>query len=675
MRGQNGAKSGAPMTNDREWLETDGLGGFSSGTVSGRRARRYHALLLSAARPPSERFVLVNGLEVQAATPAGAVALSSQRYLPNVVHPDGDRRLESFQDDPWPTWTYEIADGIRIRQEIFVPHGHSAVVVRWTLLSTRSGLVTLTVRPLLSGRDYHALHHENEQFRFDHGGEARRLEWHPYPGVPGIVAMSNGSYSYEPLWYHNFLYLREQERGLDCHEDLASPGQFRFDLRWAPAVCVFTATGPHMLHPRPGEAPEQLAERLAQSEQVRRAHFETRLHRSADQFLVRRGTGQSIIAGYPWFTDWGRDTAIALRGLCLATGRLDTAGQVLRVWGDALSEGMIPNHFPDRGERPVFNSVDASLWYIIAVDEYLRARKAAGQGASPAERLHLQNVIESILDAYSRGTRFGIAADDDGLLLSGASGVQLTWMDAKVGEEVITARSGKPVEVQALWVNALKIGGHFSSRWQDLMKRARISFRSRFWNAEAGCLYDVIDVGGQPGQLDDRIRPNQILAVGGLPLSLLDPAPARSVVDVVEKRLWTPLGLRTLDPGDSDYRPHYVGSLLDRDAAYHQGTAWLWLIGPFVEAWLRVHGNEDSKRKEARAKFVQPLLDHLGDAGLGHLSEIADGEPTRSSAGARQLPRGCPFQAWSLSELLRLEYRVLAPERPDDDGGEDSDER
>jgi predicted glycogen debranching enzyme len=378
------------------------------------------------------------------------------------------------------------------------------------------------------------------------------------------------------------------------------------------------------------------------------------LHKAADAYLVQRGKGKTIVAGYPWFGDWGRDTFISLRGLCLATGRLDEARAILVEWAGAVSHGMLPNRFPDQGDVPEYNSVDASLWYVIAVHEFLEAMAAAKRTVATRDRARLLGAIEAILYGYGTGTWYGIRQDEDGLLASGVPGVQLTWMDAKVGDWVVTPRIGKPVEIQALWLNALRIGSTFSNRWEEVLANGTTSFRTRFWNKTARCLYDVVDAEHQAGAVDASMRPNQIFAVGGLPYPLLEGDQASAVVDVVEAWLWTPLGLRTLAPGEPAYRPRYEGNVHQRDGAYHQGTVWPWLLGPFVEAWVRVRGNSAKAKREARTRFLTPLLRHLDEAGLGHISEIADAEPPHR-------PRGCPFQAWSVGEALRLENTVLAP--------------
>ena len=336
----------------------------------------------------------------------------------------------------------------------------------------------------------------------------------------------------------------------------------------------------------------------------------------------------------------------------LANDRLDDALEILLTWSGHVSEGMLPNRFPDSGEEPEYNSVDASLWFIVAAFELLAAKPAKGFKVNRSDRGRLIAAIESILTGYAAGTRFGIRQDEDGLLACGVPGVQLTWMDARVGDWVVTPRIGKPVEVNALWLNALHIGAQFNPRWQDEFIRAAAAFRSRFWNQQRGCLIDVIDCDHIPGRDDSTFRPNQIFAVGGLPLNLLPRALAAQVVAKVEASLLTSLGLRTLAPAEPGYAPHYMGGVLERDGRYHQGTVWPWLMGPFVEAWVRVRGNTKAAKEEARQRFLAPLLSHLNESGLGHISEIADADTPHA-------PQGCPFQAWSVGELLRLERLVL----------------
>ncbi|MCC6847428.1 MAG: glycogen debranching enzyme family protein [Deltaproteobacteria bacterium] len=649
---------------DAEWLEPDGRGGFASGTVSGVRTRRYHALLLPATTPPTGRMVLVNGFDAWVSVGARREALSAQRYAPDVVHPDGARRLVGFASEPWPRWTYRLEGGAVVEQEIVARHGAALVLVAWRLAARGSAIgqahpspaadrpapVTLSVRPFLSGRDYHALHHENPSLDFAAEVAGERVRWQPYAGVPAVVATSNGRYVHEPDWYRSFLYAEERARGLDCIEDLAAPGVFHFDLEGGEAVLLLAVAGDE-----PADATRPAlarARELRTVERRRRAAFASRLERSADAYLVGRGAGRTIVAGYPWFGDWGRDTFIALRGLCLATGRFDDARGILRAWTDAVSGGMLPNRFPERGGAPEYNTVDAALWYVIATHDYVAARAAAGAPAPADERARLRAASDAILAGYAAGARFGIRADADGLLAAGEPGVQLTWMDAKVGDRVVTPRIGKPVEVQALWLNALHVGSRTSERWRELFTRGHASFLRRFWNEEAGGLFDVVDCDHRPGVVDPACRPNQIFAVGGLPLALLDGARARRLVDTVAARLLTPLGLRSLAPGEPGYVGRYAGGVRARDGAYHQGTAWPWLLGAFVEAWVRVRGETPEAKRAARERFLAPLWRHLDEAGLGHVSEIADGDPPHT-------PRGCPFQAWSLGEALRLDRVVL----------------
>jgi len=642
---------------DAEWLEADGLGGFASGTVSGIRTRRYHALLLTATTPPTGRMCLVNGFDATVTMHGRSEALSAQRYVPDVVHPDGPSRLVDFTPEPWPQWQWRLADGTVIEQAVVARHGAPIVLIVWRVAergpsgNEPPAPITLTVRPFLSGRDYHALHHENPAFDFSAAVAGERVRWQPYCDVPAVVATSNGRYEPAPDWYRSFLYTAEQARGLDAVEDCATPGVFHFDLDEDEAVLLLAVEGAEPAAERDRRVVARSRE-LRADERRRRAAFPGRLERAADAYLVARGDGRTIVAGYPWFTDWGRDTFIALRGLCLATGRLDDARAILLAWAETVSQGMLPNRFPDRGDAPEFNAVDAALWYVVAVHEYVAARAAEGVLVPDDEQHRLRAAIEAILTGFAGGTRFGIRCDADGLLAAGEPGVQLTWMDAKVGDWVVTPRIGKPVEVQALWLNALAIGGLFSERWQEHFARGRASFVARFWNEEAGGLFDVVDCDHRPGTVDATFRPNQIFAVGGLPLALLEGERARRLVDTVGARLWAPLGLRSLAPGDPSYAGRYEGGVHARDGAYHQGTAWPWLLGAFVEAWVRVRGGTPEAKRTARERFLVPLWRHLDEAGLGHVSEIADGD-------APHTPRGCPFQAWSVGEALRLDRIVL----------------
>lgn len=638
---------------EAEWLEADGLGGFASGTVGGIRTRRYHGLLLVAVTPPTGRMMLVNGCDAWVDTPEGIRALSSQRYRPDVVHPDGASRLMAFSADPWPRWTYAVSGSVRIIQELFVVPGVRRVVVTFRVEGPVSG-VRLRVRPFLSGRDYHSMHHANGAFRFEADRHGAALVWRPYDGVPGVVSASNGAYEHAPDWFRDFLYSAERERGLDDTEDLASPGVLSWDMARVDEAVWVLGTEDSMEAFEDGNDVLTALRRWRTAERRRRTRLPSPLERAVDAYLVRRGRGRTVMAGYPWFTDWGRDTFIAMRGLCLATGRLVDARDILLEWSGAVSQGMLPNRFPDSGQEAEYNAVDASLWFIVACHELLEMAETRPRLLTRAARARLSAAIEQVLEGYAAGTRHGIRCDDDGLLAAGEPGVQLTWMDAKLGDWVVTPRVGKPVEVQALWINALAIAARHSPRWASRLAQARRSFDERFWNP-AGGLYDVVDVNHRLGDVDVTCRPNQIFAVGGLPMSVLQGDRARTVVDIVEQRLLAPLGLRSLAPGEPGYVAHYEGSPWSRDSAYHQGTVWPWLIGAFIDAWVRVRGGGLEAAREARERFMTPLVAHLGEAGLGHVSEITDAESPFT-------PRGCPFQAWSLGELIRADRLLVAAE-------------
>lgn len=643
---------------DAEWLEADGLGGFASGTVAGIRTRRYHALLLAARTPPTDRFVLVNGLEVWAKTGAAEHPLSSHSYAPGVIHPAGFKHIESFGAEPWPTWVYKLDDRTRIRQEVFVPHGHAACVVTWRVL-TAGREVSLRVRPLLSVRDYHSLHHENAQCSFHSEAGAGRITWRPYWGAPGVTALFNGWYGAGPEWYRSFLYSQERARGLDCVEDCSSPGEFGFALSGEGEACLILATDTPPDRPLPGGSAAEVVGALRERETARRSGLGVGLARSADAYIVERGIASTIIAGYPWFTDWGRDTFLSMRGLCLATGRLEIARRILTEWSRAQVEGLLPNRFPDAGEAPEFNSVDAALWYVQAAHDFLVLAEASPEFRLPGgdERLIRRTCVRA-LQAYARGTRLGIGADEDGLLRCGEGGSSLTWMDARAHGEAVTPRVGKPVEVQALWINALMLCSADEPSFGALAERALASFAKRFWDKERRCLYDVVDADHRRGETDGRLRPNQLLAVGGLTHQLIRGTHARAIVDLCERELLTPMGLRTLAPGEPGYVPHYIGpggasGPVERDHAYHNGTVWPWLVGPFAEAWVRVRRGTQKSKREARERFLRPLLESTGRHGLGHIAEIADAEEPFT-------PRGCPFQAWSVGEALRLDRVVLS---------------
>ena len=719
------AQTTSPEGLQREWLEADGLGGFASGTVSGARSRRYHALLLSASLPPTGRLVLVNGFEAWIEGPEGVTPLTTQRYAPDVVYPTGWQRITDFTSQPWPTWRFSLGwpatPTDALTHEVFGAGDGGDIVLRWRL-NEIEGVANhlhhgrkLYVRPLLSVRDYHALHKENAGFDFGFQGIAGRISWRPYADRPGVSALTNGTYQHGPEWFRQFLYADERERGMDDTEDLASPGVFVFDLSKGPALMILRAGDSRDV--RVTERVQQVeaqqralrkpyapaahgdtdtdsevdadADAVAEADAAANAKAAMTADRSASllhdlrlaaaSYFVERGRGATIVAGYPWFTDWGRDTFISLRGLTLHTGRHDLAAAILHEWARCVSDGMLPNRFTDSGETPEYNSVDASLWFIVALHAYLQTDHAAHAG--DASRAALQDAANQILIGYSKGTRFAIGMRPDGLLHAGVAGSQLTWMDARVDGRAATPRIGKPVEIQALWINALRIASAWRPQWASFADRAQAAFTQRFVNPaavaavslahqsddnpkpETGILFDVVDVDGCDDVLDDSLRPNQIFAAGGLPFRVVDAALAAKIVNQVERTLLTPMGLRTLATDDPRYIGQYIGPPEVRDEAYHQGTVWPWLMGGFVEAWLFVHAGPDASpetralaRRQARERFLAPLDAHLAQAGIGHISEIADGD-------APHTPRGAPFQAWSLAERIRIESLLTDPEQ------------
>ncbi len=625
-----------------EWLETDGLGGFASGTALGLRTRRYHSLLLTATTPPTGRMALIKGVDAWVETGDDFNFLNPQAYYPDVLVPEKTDALVSFEAKPWPRWVYKLSNGLLLEYEFFVPHGKPMAVLSFKLLS-ESGSVRLSLRPLLAGCDYHSLHHENPDFRFEADVFDKLVQWRPYPGLPVISALHNGHYHHKPDWYRQFLYEKERERGLDHLEDLASPGLFQWTITKTRAVILFSANGIRPAGEQDLPQVEEMYDSLRSAEEERRKCFASPLQKSSESYFVKRGKGKSIVAGYPWFTDWGRDTFIALRGLGIAQGRMEESRDILLEWSRTLDpQGMLPNRFPDKGEDPDYNSADSALWFIQAVREYFLA---GGKGGEK----ELAEAVWKILEGYKAGIRVGIGVDHDGLLWVGEGDSSLTWMDARVNGGAVTPRVGKPVEVEALWLNAIFFALTLTKtphpEWKELFDRGMKSFQEKFWYERGGYLYDVVDRDRFPNSVDTRFRPNQIFAAGGLPLTLVPPDQARRVVEQVEKRLWTPGGLRTLAPGEPGYQPHYRGSVIERDSAYHQGPAWPWLLGPFVEAWLKVEGAD---KTEAKKKFLDPLMERLKETETNHLPELFDGEEPFQAGG-------CPFQAWSLGELLRLE--------------------
>ncbi len=640
----------------REWLVTNGLGGYASGSLSGINTRRYHGLLVAALEPPVARTVLVGGL-IEHATYAGdTISLSAHEYVDGTVDPQGFRHLQSFRlEGTLPVWTFAVADAL-LERRVWMAHRANTTYVTYRLLRATADL-DLDVTPLVTYRDFHALT-SGQGWRPDVDARTREVTIAAYPSAhPFRMIADAGEFRPGGDWYWDFFYREESARGLDDRADLYAPGAFHVTLRPGDQLnLIFTAEASD-----PQLAQEALgAERLRQLSVLRTANTDgldpaiQQLTLAADQFIVQRGTagpseGRTVIAGYHWFNDWGRDTMISLPGLMLATNRFDEAADVLRTFAGFVKDGLLPNNFPDKaGVIPGYNTVDATLWYVVAIDAYHRLTR------DEQLVMDLLPIIQEIVARHVEGTRFGIGVDrEDGLLHAGEPGVQLTWMDAKVGDWVVTPRIGKPVEINALWYNVLRILAGFLTE-RDPEASAAIgsradqvltSFQARYRNGQVSWLADVID--GPDGD-DWTLRPNQIFAVS-LPHPLFEGVEAREVVDAVSRTLMTSYGPRSLAPSDPAYRGTYGGDQVSRDGGYHQGPVWSWLAGVFVDAHLRVY--ED---RSAAIAWLAPFGDHLTDAGLGSISEILEGAPPH-------LPRGCIAQAWSVAEVLRVWKSLVTP--------------
>jgi len=645
-----------------EWLEANGLGGYASATVLGAHTRRYHGLLIAATKPPTQRTVLFHRIDEVVTTAAGSFELATNLYHPDVVHPQGYRHLAGFALDPFPTWVWEVP-GALVTKTVFMPRGRNAVVVRYRVERVGDAPVKLTARLFVNGRDHHQETHANDAFQREvaQSREGRLLRMTPYAGGPSLWLAHDGAFAADPAWYFNYRHSAESARGLNDHEDAYTPGVLHCEVPDEGSLALVAWSEPCGFDADVDAG--ALAAELEAAERTRRAALAepwrsepaevARLACAADQFLVWRAGPEAAepqpddppataIAGYPWFTDWGRDTLISLPGLALVTERYDSARRILRTFVDHLDRGMVPNYFPDAGQNPEYNTIDATLWLFHAVHRYL---------ARTRDRDFARAVYEPLVETmrwHVRGTRYGIRVDDDGLLTWDAPGVQLTWMDARVGDWVVTPRRGKPVEVNALWFNALGALGALAKELGDqavarevgaLAARCRDGFAA-FWNAEHDCLYDVLTPDGP----DASLRPNQVFAAS-LPFPLLTGERARAMLTQVERELLTPVGLRSLAPSDPAYRSRYGGPMAQRDGAYHQGTVWAWLIGPYVDAMVACAPRKAAARERAR-EILAPLLAQVAQAGLGSIGEIFDGDPPHT-------PNGCPWQAWSVAEVLR----------------------
>jgi len=635
----------------REWLVTNGIGGYASGTVPGHVTRRYHGLLVAALKPPLGRTLLVSHLEEAIGYEGRRYHLSTCRWADGSVSPDAYRHIQHFRlDGAVPVWIFACGSAL-IEKRIWMEHRADTTYVTYTLLRGCQP-ADLEIKALVNYRDYHSSTHAGDsrmQIESVTDGVAIRA----FDGAAQFYVLSAQAAA-EPAheWYRNFDLAAERYRGLDDREDHLHAATFRARLSPGETVTIIASTDPsatrtgkkaHLSAKLRQEALLGKFEAANQKAATDAPAWIRQLVLAADQFIADRPLaddpeGKTVIAGYHWFGDWGRDTMIALPGLALATGRSEIAARILRTFARFVDGGMLPNVFPDAGQTPEYNTVDAGLWYFEAIRQYV----AATQDLALLRELY--PVLMKMIDAHLQGTRYQIRADpQDGLLYAGEPGVQLTWMDAKVGDWVVTPRIGKPVEINALWLNAVCTMTEFArllkrpiGAYSLLLKRARAGF-TRYWNDATQCCFDVLD--GPTGN-DASIRPNQIFAVS-LPESALTPEQQRSVVDCCASHLLTSHGLRSLSPEDLQYRPTYGGSPRERDGAYHQGTVWAWLLGPFALAHLRVY-----RRPAQTAAFLEPMADHLKAHGLGSISEIFDGD-------APFTPRGCVAQAWSVAEILR----------------------
>jgi len=677
----------------REWLITNGLGGYASSTVINCHTRRYHGLLVSAAIPPVGRAVMVNNMLERLVIDGREVQLSSFEFN-GAVYPDGYRYQTSFhrhieEDLQSVSFVFQV-DNVTIIRTVWLFEGHNTALIYWLAIDgggTRP--LRFYAHPLIAMRDFHSLRRQSAGNVFDTRqlGQSLHIEvstfaahqlgvsHHLYLHPTGLRGPADSYFHAMPDWWYDFRYRTEAQRGQDCGEDLYMPGFYELSGRgrigfglWIDADGMDSKSLDKLLsrvnyHLQSGQGPLTVIDEvssplgpgsLSDAENPLREPPETTLRKAASQFVVRRKTDKgksawTILAGYHWFGDWGRDAFLSLPGLLLATGRYEQARDVLRVFGSAQADGLIPNRFDDYGGEPAYNSADASLWYIYAADEYLRATND-----HDSWKKFLQQVCRNVVEAYLAGTRFDIKADEeDGLLWAGSEQTQITWMDARCGDEVFTPRWGKPVEVNALWYNALmtmsdRLGDtkkRISKRYRDLANKVAASFQEKFWNAQGRYLYDCI----RDDFCDGSIRPNQIFAVS-LRESPLRVDQQRAVVECVRRHLLTEYGLRTLAPSDPAYRGVYCGDQYLRDSAYHQGTVWAFLIGPFIEAYLKINNYSVASATVAQ-EYLKPLLDHLCQAGVGSISEIFDGDQPHPA-------RGCIAQAWSVAEVIQARLLI-----------------
>lgn len=652
------------IAESREWLVTNGLGGFASGTVAGTATRRYHGLLVAALQPPVRRTMLVSGLDETVQYLGAVQSLATNRWTSGFISPRGYLQIESFHlEGSKPVWRYAFADAL-LEKRVWMKQGENTTYVQYSLLRAEAP-VELEGKVLVNYRDFHhttrAADWQMSVEAIEHGLQVRAFDG----AVPFYLKSSGATWAPQHEWYHDYFLPAEQERGLDDSEDHLFAGLFRCQLRLGESLTLVFST-------------EKEAALDGEQARTQQANHDWKLYQAwqaqhgkicasgpeeepgwlwqlvlaADQFLVERTfpdgtTGRSVIAGYPWFSDWGRDVMISLPGLTLAMGRAELTRETLRTFSRFVQDGLLPNTFPDEGGAPQYNTADATLWFFEALRQYFQATK-------DAEFIReFFPVLAQIIDAHVHGTRFNIKVDPaDALLYAGGADVQLTWMDAKIGDWVVTPRTGKAVEVNALWLNALHSMAVFAAtvqqprdQYEKLAEQATRNFQ-KFWNLDRECCYDVIDT--PSGERDASLRPNQIFAVS-LPVSPLSPSQQKSVVEVVAQQLLTSHGLRSLAPHEPGYKGKCTGGPRERDSAYHQGTVWGWLLGPFALAHYRVY------RDAAMAQsFLEPLGKTIYSAGLGTLGEVFSGDPPFS-------PGGCPAQAWTVAEVVRA-WQLLSAE-------------
>ncbi len=665
---------------DREWYVTNGIGGYASGSLNGATTRSYHGLLVAALHPPAERDVLVTKIDEEVTLSSGAVLrLGVNEYQDGTIDPQGYHFLETFTlEGDVACLRYALNEALFLEKRIWMEYGKNTTYVQYTLNASfaneaDSTPLTLTLYPFCLYRSHHSTTRGAANWRFLVAGQGNRCQVRAYQEAPQytLTAGPSAQFSATGNWYWHVLHRRDTERGLLDVDDVYQPGTFQLQIapgeRATLLLSAEEALADEFGGPQHEESVNRALQRHQQLVQQRLATARpaadnlpqqdpvlARLVLAADQFIVARAVrarGESpeaplelktVIAGYPWFTDWGRDSMISLPGLLLSTARYSEARSLLRAFAAFTHNGLIPNRFPDSGETPEYNSIDATLWMFHALDRYL----ASAGDWSLLNELFL--TLSDIIMCHVRGTAYAIAVDPaDGLLRGGTPGVQLTWMDAKVGDWVVTPRHGKPVEVNALWFYALCCMESWTKRlsldptlFSLLRAQVQENFARRFWYEEGGYLYDVIDVEGNAGRNDAALRPNQLFAAALTP-SLLSEEQVRSMLDRVTGALLTPLGLRSLSPDDPAYCKHFNGNQQQRDGAYHRGTVWPWLIGAYVDISLRIYNDRAALRL-----LFQPLVEHLWDACLGTISEVAEPE-------APFTPAGCFAQAWSVAEVLR----------------------